>query len=340
MSMCLVCKEPDYGRRLPIHVIDHIAATDPNRTYAFIPKTARPQDGWDGVSYRQFANAINLVAHRVADQVKVLPSAEPFPTVAYIGPQDLRYIIVMLACVRAGCKALTLSPRNHPQAQLQLISETKATNIWIGDASQLDTQVWIRDQSTLPVTVLPSLQQWLHTSLVDPYPYSRQYDEGRFDPLVVVHTSGSTGCPKPIIARQGSIAVADGFRNLVKLHGQPHAWFGRKSRMGARLLSMPLFHTAGIYTAIFGIYYESPVVLPPDRLVNAELIRECLRYSDTDSILLPPSIIEELSHSKQDISALKGLRSVAFAGGNLAQEAGDRLVKHGVRLMNAIGSSE
>jgi acyl-coenzyme A synthetase/AMP-(fatty) acid ligase len=50
----------------------------------------------------------------------------------------------------------------------------------------------------LNVLTIPSLHTLLdgqaHT-----YPYTKTFEEGKHDPLVVVHTSGSTGMSKPLI---------------------------------------------------------------------------------------------------------------------------------------------
>ena len=45
-----------------------------------------------------------------------------------------------------------------------------------------------------------------------PFPYSRTVEQVRWDPLVVLHTSGSTGVPKPVFLKQGIVASARSFR--------------------------------------------------------------------------------------------------------------------------------
>lgn len=93
---------PDYGRRLLPSLIDHIAQTAPNTVWASIPKDADDlSQGWKNVTYATFANAVNRVAHRFISNTG--PGTD-YPTVAYIGPNDPRYLIFVLAALKAGYK--------------------------------------------------------------------------------------------------------------------------------------------------------------------------------------------------------------------------------------------
>lgn len=47
------------------------------------------------------ANAVNRCAHRIVE-VCGTPEKDTFPTIAYLGPNDVRYIVLMIAAVKAG----------------------------------------------------------------------------------------------------------------------------------------------------------------------------------------------------------------------------------------------
>lgn len=47
------------------------------------------------------ANAVNRCAHRIVE-VCGKPEKDSFPTIAYLGPNDARYIVMMIAAVKAG----------------------------------------------------------------------------------------------------------------------------------------------------------------------------------------------------------------------------------------------
>lgn len=36
---------------------------------------------------------------------------------------------------------------------------------------------------------------------------------------MVLHTSGSTGIPKPVVVKQGTLGVVDALRDMPELHG-------------------------------------------------------------------------------------------------------------------------
>lgn len=69
--------------------------------------------------------------------------------------------------------------------------------------------------------MVSSLDQWFPSEEIPPFPYDRgsAFEEARWDPLVVLHTSGSTGIPKPIVCRQGMIAISDAYHDLPEWQG-------------------------------------------------------------------------------------------------------------------------
>lgn len=185
------------------------------------------------------------------------------------------------------------------------------------------------------------IDAWFPENEVPHFPYNKTFEEGEWDPFSVLHTSGSTGLPKPIIVRQGMVATADALQNLPSWKGERIAtveWAEAKRIF----VPMPLFHMAGIIGVIINAFYQDcPVVLAPtERPMTSDLVMECLDKADVDSAMLPPAIVEDMGQSEQGIRALANLKSVAYGGGNLARECGNRLTKQGARLVNLIGATE
>lgn len=186
------------------------------------------------------------------------------------------------------------------------------------------------------------VEAWFPDTDVPPFPYTKSFAQGEFDPLVVLHTSGSTGLPKPIVVKQGAMAVSDAFHDVPQWNGHTIAmrtWAEGCARM---MCPMPLFHMAGlICTVCLAFYWDTPVALGvADRPLTAELVVECLAHADVQSMLLAPAVVEDLSQTEEGIATLARLNIVAFGGGNLAREAGNRLIKRGVSLHNLIGATE
>lgn len=90
-----------YGRRLLPTLIDEVSSQDPNRECFQIPRSSEPSDGWRVLTWKDMANAVNRCAHRIVE-VCGTPEKDTFPTIAYLGPNDVRYIVLMIAAVKAG----------------------------------------------------------------------------------------------------------------------------------------------------------------------------------------------------------------------------------------------
>ena len=90
----------DPKKELLVHRVDHIAETQPNTLFAEYPVSHNSyDDGFHEVTYAILANAVNAVAWWLE---ATLGRGNDFETLAYIGPNDLRYIAFTLGAVKAG----------------------------------------------------------------------------------------------------------------------------------------------------------------------------------------------------------------------------------------------
>ncbi|KAJ5238518.1 hypothetical protein N7468_003137 [Penicillium chermesinum] len=330
-----------YGKRNCVDLIDEYAATEPSRTVISIPRSnSDPTQGWQDVSFRDFANAINRYAHWIVSTVGPAKEGE-YPTIAYIGPSDVRYLVTMAATIKAGYKALFISPRNNLESQLSLFEATNCNWVLHTPEYTQAVQSWLSSRS-MKTSLVGSISEIFSPEPVPAFPFQKPSDEIEDKPAFVLHTSGSTGIPKPIICRHGSLAVADGYHLRPEFDGYPHIVCHFANVSDRLLCTTPLFHALGLYLFIsISIYYGKPMVLPcTDLAMTPDSIVSLIKHARADGIVIAPSVLEEMSHEDADTEVLKAMKCVVFGGGGMASEAGDKLVKAGVPIFNVISTTE
>lgn len=92
----------EYGKRLFPHIIDERAQLGYSRPFAYIAKSPHAQDGFEEISYRRLANAINRASWWIVNNPSPLLSEGGI--FAYVGSNDLRYLILAVAAVKTGRK--------------------------------------------------------------------------------------------------------------------------------------------------------------------------------------------------------------------------------------------
>ena len=84
------------------HLIDQRAESTPNAIFAEYPiSTLSYAEGYRRITYTDLANAVDAAAHWL---VSTLDRSQEFETLAYIGPNDLRYPALIVGAVKAGYK--------------------------------------------------------------------------------------------------------------------------------------------------------------------------------------------------------------------------------------------
>ena len=85
-------------RLLPVY-IDEVAQTNPSRPFVSVAKTSNALDGYFYVTFRAFSRAVNRYAWKLE---RKLGLSQSFTPILYIGPLDIRYLIVLFAAAKTG----------------------------------------------------------------------------------------------------------------------------------------------------------------------------------------------------------------------------------------------
>lgn len=81
--------------------IDEIAQRSPNAVFASTPRTSNPEDGYRDVTYKVYAETIDRAAFLLEEAIR---GKDHGATIGYIGPSDLRYVILTIAAVKIHMK--------------------------------------------------------------------------------------------------------------------------------------------------------------------------------------------------------------------------------------------
>ncbi|KAF2965609.1 hypothetical protein GQX73_g7969 [Xylaria multiplex] len=318
---------PAYGRRLMPTVLDDLAARSPARVYAAIPKTNDVKDGFRDITVADVARMVNFIAWWVEGR---FGKSDKFEAIGYIGIADVRGPILFQGLIKSGFKILLLSPRNTASTNISLMMQTGCSKLLY--ASELSPLIDPMRASSLSLctVAIPSFEDMV-ASTPKHYPYQKLFEDAQDEPAAVLHSSGSTRLPKPIIMTHASFAVLDNEHNLPEVIGRKRRdWTMWSFEGGGRLFTVfPFFHLGGFLmftvAAIFGkttIVYAPPFLVP-----DGTLIRDIMLQQRLNALLLPPSLVEQLINEPQGMELVKKLDFVAYSGAPLSSAIGNRLSK-------------
>lgn len=94
--------------------------------------------------------------------------------------------------------------------------ESTGCTIWVNaiDAAPITLVKEVLENRQMNFLELPLLDELLDAESTEPFPYTKSFEEAMKDPFCFLHTSGSTGLPKPIPWSHGLIGTMDAVRLL------------------------------------------------------------------------------------------------------------------------------
>ncbi|KAK2591580.1 hypothetical protein QQS21_010731 [Conoideocrella luteorostrata] len=324
------------GERLLPSLVDQIAASDPDRVLYSVAKTKNPAEGFRDIDANTFAQAVDRCSWYLEEN---LGRGENFPTLLYMGPQDLVYAILTLACIKTGYKLLLNSPRNTLEAHLSLLEQMDCHIFLLPPQFPLPVVKQILGARQMRVLDIPILSHWLddRDSRQQSYPYNKDYKEAKSEPFVVLHTSGSTGTPKPVVQTHGTHSPLDAFTALPSLGMKPTY---PAMCAGTRVyLAFPLFHCAGIAMLLPGSIYSGFTVVLGPFPPSADVANSIHEYGNVQHSCLAPMTLVDLVKVPSHLENLSKLTQITFGGGPCPQAVGD-LISSKTRLLNCLGTTE
>ncbi|KAL4874780.1 hypothetical protein BJY04DRAFT_211812 [Aspergillus karnatakaensis] len=307
-------------------LVRHRASLGPAQPVVYYPRT--------GIEYSEFPlQQLDLFAFRVANILaEIVPprlSSSKTPTViALLGPSDLNYLVLLLALTKLGHSGLLLSTRISVEAHVSLVERTNAQHVFV-HSSLKDTAQKVQERVPgLQIHDIPGEESY-------DYPISDYTVDTNLlphlDPEVeanyvawIIHSSGSTGLPKPIFQTQ---------RAAIKNYA------GNMNMRG--FITLPLYHNHGICCLFRTIYScKSLHLYNPGLPLTSQYLVDIMRSHSFEIFYGVPYALKLLAESKEGIAALANLKAVMFGGSSCPDSLGDLLVESGVYLISHYGSTE
>lgn len=125
------------------------------------------------------------------------------------------------------------------------ILNRSSCDIWVTPKEQPDVLPSFLAKRPMRVLEIPETSALLDKKLVPNYPYNKTFQEAASDPFLVLHTSGSTGLPKPIIWKNSLVATVDAYRLMPESEsaGRP-PWTSVFTEGDRYYSAFPLYHVS------------------------------------------------------------------------------------------------
>jgi acyl-coenzyme A synthetase/AMP-(fatty) acid ligase len=291
------------------------------------PIVAYPHEGTDYADYSP-KDLDQLVENAAVHYSSIIPqrvnSDDPVQVVGILGNSDLDYLVTFLAVSRLGHSALLLSTRITDEAYESLLSGTKATallyqDIFASNANTISEKLpSVKTGLIFAASSSPSTTASLKPALLDS---SREANNICF----IIHSSGSTGLPKPIYQTH---------RAALYTYSQNFGLVGH--------ITLPLYHNHGICCLFRAIHSRRKIYIYNARLplASKHLLATLKQHPDIRILYGVPYALKLLSETEEGLQLLSRLEIVMFGGSACPKPIGDRLVNSGVNLVGHYGATE
>ncbi|RYP05428.1 hypothetical protein DL765_009844 [Monosporascus sp. GIB2] len=329
---------PKCGRRLLPAVIDERARNEPSCPWASIPiDDLDLSRGYEDISYGTFANAINKLAWFIENSIG---RSSTFETIAYLGTPDIRYHMIEMASCKTGYKVLFSSQLNSLNVHLSLMEQTECKALFSAAGVGVDD---ILTERPMSYATVPDLDELLDSKdQAPPFPYTKTYEEAVQDPYLILHSSGTTGDPKPIVITHAVAAALDAHQLLPDVDGYTRFLETSAPGDGVRFLMVTLpYHASSAQCAMVLSVFGKGVFVPGfrHRSVQASDIYAIIENANITKAILTPWMMEDIARNPNAKDYIQPFEKVCFGGAALSDFAARIWAKY-TNIRNVWGATE
>ena len=250
--------------------------------------------------------------------------------VAIFSLSNLDMIATFFALTRLGYTIMMLSPRLAAPACVYLLDTVGCDTIICGQTASIQTTAKeiLQLKKVACYTVPPrSISSTDAPSTTSSSPSGHATSDVRSNILnpeetaLIMHSSGTTGTPKPLFISHSSIM------------GHPLRGPGLTS-----LNTLPWYHTWGISTAFQAMWQRRTAFVWDASLpITGENLVKALREANPESVSAVPYVLQLLADTEGGIETLRKCKLVVYGSAHCPDELGDRLVQAGVKIGGCFG---
>ena len=167
---------------------------------------------------------------------------------------------------------------------------------------------------------MPELNELLDDEVVPQYPYEKTFEEARLDPYLALHTSGSTGLPKPIILNHAFVAAIDATLNLIpESSGNRPSWKRSIEHAEPVRIFMPFapFHVISASQMMAWTVFGNTIYVfgPADRMTTPKDALDIFKYASVEKAFVSPAMLEAFATIPGALDSLSKLSMIMYGGG-------------------------
>lgn len=241
-----------------------------------------------------------------------------------LAPSNVDFIVSFFALSRLGYTVLALSLRIASEAVVNLLKQTNCVHVIHGHTQHILSTVHAV-QEMFPVTLLPvpvrsDYDRPFTTEPLFIREYNREEENGQI--AVIMHSSGSTGLPRPVMLTHRAILThptqGSGYHNFNAL---------------------PWYHLYGVSTSLQAMWMRKTAHLYNAALpMTSDSLIEVLETVNPEAVHTVPYVLGLMAEKQHGVELLKRCKIVTGAGARTPDELGDRLVREGVNLGIVFGT--
>ncbi|TKY87237.1 hypothetical protein EX895_003914 [Sporisorium graminicola] len=289
---------------------------------------------WQHVTGADLDRCIRAATAYYAERIGVRAKDKPCRQVGVLSESGFDLLVTQMALVRLGYGVVLISPNNSVPAVVHLLKATSSVALLfssekVDEANQTRELLLQEQDGKLDIVELCLIEKAIRLDQLppplnerDPFQSEVPYSQQAQEPAFTLHSSGSTGLPKPYTYSHETylVIVAD---------YMPYD----------ALCTAPIYHGFACAVAWRQLIHRRRLYLYSGT-IRHDLVSKAVRNSTTEIIYAVPFTFKMLSEEKDSLDALRRVKMCCYSGAPCPIEVGDMLVANDVNLIAFLGATE